>query len=429
MQQPKPPAAELAEHPVKILKKFSLTVVLSGSEQTGGAFFQSVSSLRALLRLVPESFEVTILDVRGTFGEELNRLTLDAEVKPFKIQALPKNLSTFRDRLLSDSNLFYELLRVALRLFGREVRVSRLARFLDNSSADLVYFVSPVPEAHELQIKPYFWTLWDLFHLDHPEFPELRTSGKFEHRELFNARSIRKASAVVVDSQQLALKAHSTFGAPVEKFIVVPYAVPQSRITILKSDLTKLPAGIGAIAGKYFFYPAQLWTHKNHNRIIEAVVEVVSQGHDIHAVFVGRDHGAGTALEREIQKQGIGDRIHLLGYVQDEAMQALYEASLGLVMASYVGPNIPPLEAMSLKVPIIATNIHKNQLSNAALYFDPDSSEELAFQMLNLMNPKVRRSLVYAGEKRLKEIADSRDSGNALLRERLMKISRRLSLR
>lgn len=408
---------------------FSLTVVLSANEQTGGAYFQSVSSLRALLRVVPEFFEVTVLDVRGTFGEELNRLKLDAELRPFMIQALPKSLPTFRNRLLTESNFFYQLLRASLRLFGREVRVSKLARFLDNSPADLVYFVSPVPEANELQIKPYFWTLWDLFHLDHPEFPELRTSGKFEHREFFNARSIRKATAVVVDSQQLALKAHSAVGAPVEKFIVVPYDVPQSRVGIARSDRTKLPDGIAEIAGKYFFYPAQLWTHKNHNRIVEAVVEVVSQGHDIHAVFVGRDHGAGKALDREIQKHGIGDRIHILGYVQDDAMRTLYEESLGLVMASYVGPNIPPLEAMSLKVPIIATNVHKNQLSNAALYFDPDNSEELAYQMLNLMNPKVRQSLIDAGKKRLKEIADARDSGNALLRESLMKISRRLVLR
>jgi len=408
-------------------KQFFLTIVLSVSQQTGGGFFQSISSLRALLSNSPDSFVITVLDARGTLREEAARLKREHGLKDFEYRTLPKRLPKLRDRILTDNHPFYRVCRFALRLIGREVKVSRLARFVDSSSADLVYFVSPVPEAHELQKKAYVWTLWDLFHLDHPEFPELRTSGKFEVRESFNSKSIRKASAVVVDSYQLAIKAHEAFGAPLDKFVVVPYAVPNSRKLNAESIQDDLPSSIKPFRGKFFFYPAQLWAHKNHARVIEALSVLVDKGYDIHAVFVGRDHGAGSSLQRIIDKHGVQDRVHVLGYVEDAEIAVLYRESLGLLMSSYVGPNIPPLEAMSFRVPIIATNIHRNQLGDAALFFDPDNWEELANRMQQIMDPSTREQLVSAGDKRLVEIRRDRDSGNALLRDRLLRISRRVS--
>jgi glycosyltransferase involved in cell wall biosynthesis len=274
-------------------------------------------------------------------------------------------------------------------------------------------------------IKPYLWTLWDLFHLDHPEFPELRTSGKFEARENFNYRCLRKAAAVVVDSPQLAEKATEAFGAKKEKFVVVPYSIPKTRkVDDLKDS--ELPVEIRGIAGQYFFYPAQLWSHKNHQRIVEAIRELHDSGKDVHAVFVGRDHGAGAALEAKIRTLGIAHRIHILGYVHDNAIPALYRESLGLVMASYVGPNIPPLEAMNLGVPIIATNIHKNQLSDAALYFDPDNAQELVEKMVAISDPKTRQRLISASKIRLRELDENRNQGNLKLRDQIQRISRRI---
>ena len=407
-------------------KKFSLTVVLSGGQQTGGGFHQALTNLRMLLRALPEEFSVTVVDSRGSFSKELGELHAEGLPARATVITVPKRLSSFRDRVLTDGSLVFRIARALLRISGVEVSTSVLARFLDNSSADLVYFTSPAPEAADLVIKPFVWTLWDLCHLDSPEFPEVRTSGKFEARDNFNARALRKAALVVVDSSELIDKAETYFGAGRGKFITIPFAPPVSRdvVTTSKADL---PAEIQDLVGRYFFYPAQLWTHKNHLRIVEALREVNAGGYDLHAVFVGKDHGAGLSIRHRVSEWGMNSHVHFLGYVEDSAIPALYTHSLGLIMASYFGPtNIPPLEAMLLKTPVIASDVHRNQLGDAALYFDPDDSARLSQLMVDIGDSGTRNRLVKAGQKRLAELDALREAGEQSLVSGLVSLSKRI---
>lgn len=407
-------------------RKFSLAVVLAGGQQTGGGYHQAVTNLRMLLRSLPEDFSVTVVDSRGSFSQELDELVSQGLMTRATIVSLPRRLTSLRDRVLTDSGLLYQFARALLRLSGREVKTSVLARYLDTSSADLVYFASPAPEAADLMIKPFVWTLWDLCHLDSPEFPEVRTSGKFEVREDFNSRAVRKASLVVVDSTELIEKAVRYFGVREEKFVTIPFAPPVTREK-KSSAVDNLPDAVRSLAGKYFFYPAQLWTHKNHVRIVEALRELNDAGHDYHAVFVGKDHGAGDALRREISRLSSEDRVHFLGYVEDAAIPALYENSLALVMASYFGPtNIPPLEAMLLNTPVIASDVHQAQLNSAALYFDPDDSHALAKRMIEAAEPETRQRLIKAGQTRLKELDRLRQTGEMALIAGLVGLGKRI---
>lgn len=407
-------------------KSFNLTVVLSGGQQTGGGFHQALTNLRMLLTSLPEHFVVTIIDSKRSFSRELAELQEQGLMSRATVVSLPRRLSTFRDRVLTDDRWVFQLARALLRIRGLDVATSVLARFLDTSEADLVYFTSPAPEAAQLQQKPFVWTLWDLCHRDSPEFPEVRTSGKFEAREEFNSRALRQASIVVVDSEELIDKAELYFGVQREKFVSIPFAPPLSR-QIQSPQREDIPPEVRDLAGRYFFYPAQLWTHKNHVRIIEALRLANLQGNDFHAVFVGKDHGAGQAIKRELSALGMASHVHFLGYVDDAAIPALYTHSIGLVMASYFGPtNIPPLEAMLLDTPVIASDVHRNQLGSAALYFNPDDADELSKFMVDISDTKVSKRLVSAGRKRLAQIDDTRQQGERELTQRLYALSARI---
>lgn len=406
--------------------KFSLAVVLSGGQQTGGGFHQALTNLRMLLNALPADFSVTVIDSRGSFSHELKELREKGNLETANVITLPKRLTSFRDRVLTDESLIFQIARAILRLGGMEVKTSVLARFLDTSNADLIYFTSPAPEAADLVNKPYIWTLWDLCHLDSPEFPEVRTSGKFEAREDFNSRALRKAALVVVDSSELIEKAGLYFGVNHTKFVSIPFAPPVSR-EVASARAENLPQEVQALEGRYFFFPAQLWTHKNHLRIVEALREVNGQGHDLHAVFVGKDHGAGTSIKRTISDLGMSSHVHFLGYVEDKAIPALYTHSLALIMASYFGPtNIPPLEAMMLRTPVIASDVHKNQLGPAALYFNPDDASELSRLMIEVTCAQIAKRLVNAGQKRLEELDKLRASGEQDLVSRLTALSKRI---
>ena len=406
---------------------FTMTVVLSADNQTGGGYHQAFTSLRMLLTHRPPDVRILVLDARGTFGKGLKELVDKGLLAPEDIQSVPRRFPKFRDRVVVEKGFWFGFLRWLLSLRGITVGGSALARFLDLSETDLVYFVTPSLAAKDLQIKPYIWTLWDLCHLDSPEFPEVRTSGKFEARDTATALCLRKAALVVIDSDDLAVNARASYGITAEKFVRIPFA-PSGSISHDSAD-SSLPKEIESLAGNYIFYPAQLWTHKNHRRIVEAIALLRDRNQEVHAVFVGKDHGGEGALRRAIHNLRVSDRVHLLGYVDDTVMPALYRASLGLVMASYFGPtNIPPLEAMALGVPVVASHQHREQLGDAALYFDPDNAKELAAAIETLVSQSASETLVQKGQNRLLEIADERELGYEDLSGRISNLAKRLKL-
>ncbi len=73
--------------------------------------------------------------------------------------------------------------------------------------------------------------------------------------------------------------------------------------------------------------------------------------------------------------------VRYLGYVSDEQLKGLYRNALCFVFPSrYEGFGIPPLEAMAMGCPVVASSIDavKEVCGDAARYFDPSNAEQLA---------------------------------------------------
>jgi hypothetical protein len=84
-------------------------------------------------------------------------------------------------------------------------------------------------------------------------------------------------------------------------------------------------------------------------------------------------------------------------------------------MPTYFGPtNIPPVEAWSLNVPVIYSSYLKKHGKNAALYFDPNSEDELIKALKDLDSIKLKKKLLIAGKRRLIEIQNERKKGISL---------------
>lgn len=82
------------------------------------------------------------------------------------------------------------------------------------------------------------------------------------------------------------------------------------------------------------------------------------------------------------------NRVIEMGYVSDEVLAGLYEHAMCLVYPSfYEGFGLPPLEAMLMGCPVIASNRSSlpEVCGNAALYCDPSNPETIASTILGLM--------------------------------------------
>lgn len=234
---------------------------------------------------------------------------------------------------------------------------------------------------------PTLSTIHDLMHRYEKRFPEVSDNGEYNYREILYSNMCKFACRILVDSKCGKEQVIESYNIEPSKVSVLPYVAPKYIFNKeLSTDIRKKYN----IKGRYIFYPAQFWKHKNHVNLIEAINIVKSIIHDVKLVLSGstRYSGYGKALEL-IKKYSLEDNVIILGYVPEEDIVPLYEEAEMMVMPTFFGPtNIPPLEAMALKCPMAVSNIYgmKEQSGEAALYFDPNSSDEIAQCILDILN-------------------------------------------
>jgi glycosyltransferase involved in cell wall biosynthesis len=177
----------------------------------------------------------------------------------------------------------------------------------------------------------------------------------------------------------------------------------------------------------YYYYPAQFWAHKNHVRILQALIIL----RDVHSympqvVFSGKDFGNLEYIKQFIKANNLDSQVKIIGFVPSEDMRDLYKNATAIVMPTYFGQtNLPPLEAWTLGIPLIYSTQLAEQACDAALLIDPDNSTELSDAMLLCANSEVRNQLIDAGNQRIKEIARLRMIAEETICSLLMKFEAR----
>lgn len=244
-------------------------------------------------------------------------------------------------------------------------------------------------------VTPVIEPIHDLMHRYEPGFAEVSENDTYERREQLFLSIVRNAAGILVDSREGARQVRESYGdCYKDKIFVLPFAAPHYLFG--DGEKVELPFD------KYFFYPAQFWTHKNHINLIRAVANLRDQGILVNFVFVGSKKNGYDAITKLIDELQLGEQIIILGYVSDEKMRFLYENACALIMPTFFGPtNIPPIEAVTLGCPVAVSNIYgmPEQLGDAALYFDPSNVDELAATMHNLWeDASLRKMLIKEGK-------------------------------
>ena len=378
-------------------KPLNLGVIVEVSPRAGGRWQQAVNTLLIASQLDPTICRVTV------FALDL------AAVKAIKSKGMVCfhiNFPTWR-RMLSviRSNIENGRLLFAFRkLFGSPF----IEKILEEKNIDIVLFTGHTALAKSFEQINYIATVFDLCHASHPEFPEVRFNREFERRERAFRAVLPRATAIFVDSEISRHKVSLSYSIGLDRIFVFPFmpaahlGEPQRR-----STLSKL-AKPSFLENRYVFYPAQFWPHKNHAYLLRGI-RILELKYLIYldVVFVGRDAGANEQYIRKLALDlGISNRVHFLGYVNDEDMTQLYRESVALVMPTYFGPtNLPPLEAFHLGVPVIHANSEEfaTSLGGAALLVDLKDPSSLAEMLRRLLSDQELRSALAVRGKALLE--------------------------
>jgi glycosyltransferase involved in cell wall biosynthesis len=297
----------------------------------------------------------------------------------------------------------------AVNFWFRMVGPNPLDRLLDRLEIDLLYFTSPSPLATMTERYSYLYTVWDLAHRDHVEFPEASDRRLFESREALYRRALPKAVATFVDSELGKQNMVRRYGLDPERVLVSPFSPAVGTVAYDATDPSR-SVDIRSkydIRGDYVLYPAQFWPHKNHVYVLHGLADLeLRHGLKLSAVFPGSDKGNLAYVRETARELGLSDRVFFPGFVPDNEIPSFYMQSLALVMPTYFGPtNMPPLEAFLLGVPVLYSDLPglREQVGDAALLLDLNDPGCLAEHLFSLISTSgLREQLIDRGRAALR---------------------------
>lgn len=155
----------------------------------------------------------------------------------------------------------------------------------------------------------------------------------------------------------------------------------------------------------YLLYVGNAYPHKNLERLVLAFGALnIAQKYQL--VLVGKTDYFYSALKKMIQEKDIQDVI-FLEQISDEILDIIYRKSKAFVFASlYEGFGIPPLEAMSRKLPVISSDhpCMKEILEDSAYFFDGQDENSIMESMKKILeNEEMRQDLIEKGLQQIKK--------------------------
>ena len=271
-----------------------------------------------------------------------------------------------------------------------------IEELLDNRGIDLMIYANQfeIPTTN----RPYIWILWDMGCKTINFLHQMEQSHEIQQKLEFAAHN---AFRIVTGSKEGAFEINKYLNFPKERIRTIPFPVPSD---LLSCESTQPNQELVP----YLFYPALLTPFKNHGVILEALRLLHDRKQPLHFVMTGVNKGNLEHILDLSKELEIENFVHYLGSVSLKELKGLYLNAEALVFPSLLGPNnLPPIEAMALGVPCIASNIkgHLDQLEDNALFFDPLNPHSLADRIEELLKDStLRTKLIKKGKDFTKDL-------------------------
>lgn len=247
-------------------------------------------------------------------------------------------------------------------------------------------------------------TLHDLAIYKHPEwFPSQQVSTR-----ILVPQSLRKANHVIAVSEATKRDAQKQFGIPADRISVV-YEAADTKLLKLKDRHLDIRS-VHGLPEKYVLFVGTLEPRKNISGLLRAWQRLRATNSIKAALVIAGSIGyRGIDIEIEIEKLGIKNDVHYLGYIPHNHKVQLLESATAFVFPSlYEGFGLPVLEAMQLGTPVITSDNSSlpEVTGKAAILVEPEDIQALSTQLRRVLTQSVlRRKLSQAGQVQAKKFS------------------------
>lgn len=266
----------------------------------------------------------------------------------------------------------------------------------DVPPVDVVHYpvTVPIPRSH----RPTVVTIHDLQHHDLPQF---FSRAERAYRRWAYDGAARSATMVVTTSEYTRRRVVELLGIPSERVEAVPHGVDADRFTPVADGDEALLAQLD-LPERFVVYPANLWPHKNHARLVDALA--AQRERNVTLVLSGQPWDRLEQLMDRAARLGVAARVRHLGYIEPTTMPAIYRAARAMIFPSlYEGFGAPPLEAMACGCPVAASlnGSLREVCADAVLELDPESVESITDALDRIVaDDELRQRLRAAGTER-----------------------------
>lgn len=258
-------------------------------------------------------------------------------------------------------------------------------------------------------------TVHDLFFLDSPG-QSGSEAGKFFFRRL--AGSLGQADGIITFSRFVRDEIVTRFGTDSARIKIIPHGLdPKFQEEIVPSELEearhkhRLPAS-------FLLFVGALEPRKNLPRLLKALKIVHLHGLKIPLVLVGPQGQDSNRLQAKADELGLSSWIRMTGYLDQKDVRHVYRLAEALVFPSLCeGFGFPPLEAMASGLPVIASSAPAipEVCRDAAVYFQPDSPEEMAEKIISVLeDSRAKKELIVKGRQRAAAFSWEKAAGETL---------------
>jgi len=309
---------------------------------------------------------------------------------------------TFQNTLLDS----FKLIETNHSYFYIQANTISVQEAVSKMQIDFVWFMSPFYEKIDV---PFAITVWDLGHRIIPWFPEVSTSGwTYDERESFYNYVLPKASIIVIGNKSGASQINKSYNIPLDRIRLIPLPVSRNS-SLITDDNSDFLRENNLNKNDYLLYPAQFWPHKNHIVLVDTLQILIQKGHTKKLVLTGSDKGNLNFIKEYIDSKELNEFILFTGFIKQNDLNLLYKNAFALTFASLMGPdNLPPIEAMQLRCPVICSNYDGayDQLGDSALYFDGLDPLDLVTKLASLEDHKFRNQLIESGLKLVEGLSE-----------------------
>jgi len=262
-------------------------------------------------------------------------------------------------------------------------------------------FFSPAHYAPRYSPCPIVTTIHDLSYFRFPQ--------EFLKKDLYQLKnwtkySVEKSQKIICVSQTTKKDLMKFYNTPEEKITVIYNGFEKNLVSSLDSARDYVEAG-----NKYILFVGTLQPRKNISTLIKAFGLFQQKYPDFKLVIVGKKGWLYENILNEIATTDFKDKIILTNFVSDAELINYYKNAFCYVLPSfYEGFGIPVLEAMNYNCPVICsyTSSLPEIAGDAALYFDPESLQELAEKLFLLKeNKEIKKELIKKGKERLRKFS------------------------